>query len=74
MAGNSLMSKSSAPPLSQSATHALSGSQRVAQSLSALPDRAQVTLAAGAFADRAGNTTAAVTWSFDLARWARSRT
>jgi MFS family permease len=39
MAGNSLMSKSSAPPLSQSATRALSGSQRVAQSLSALKHR-----------------------------------
>ena len=33
------MSKSSAPPLSQPATHALSGSQRVVQSLSALKHR-----------------------------------
>ena len=39
MAGNSLMSKSSAPPLSPSTTQALSGSQRVAQSLSALKHR-----------------------------------
>ena len=39
MAANSPMSKSSAPPLSQPATHALSGSQRVVQSLSALKHR-----------------------------------
>jgi len=39
MAGNSLMSKTSAPPLSQSATHTLSGSERVVQSLSALRHR-----------------------------------
>src|SRR5262245_37992513 len=38
-----------------------------------LPVTGQVSLAAAAFADRAGNTSAAASWAFDVARWTKTQ-